>query len=197
MDQFHIVLKDYANWKMENIEILERLKLNDSMIYTRLEPVYKVLNEIYERAVEQEDISEDLRTIFQVGLNYIHTQFEVIRIYYEKLFQSDCSRFEEYSPLMGYLLFIADFRADLEEYEEEGLDFSELNEVETLIENMIAEKDDHFDYAADRLNKAVDEIVKQLEFEYVSITDIFVEIAENLNVELSTNQEPFEIGEEV
>ncbi len=197
MDQFHIVLKDYANWKMENVEILEKLKANDSMIYDRLEPVYKVLNAIYEEAVEQRDLTEDMRTIFQVGLNYLHTQFEVIRIYYEKLFQSDCHRFEHYSPLMGYLLFISDFRADLEEYDEDLIDFSDLNDVETLIENMIAEKDDNFQYAADRLNKAIDEIVNQLDFEYVSIIDIFVEIAENLNVELSTHKEPFIIGEEV
>ncbi len=197
MEQFHIVLKDYVNWKMENVEILERLKSNDSMIYDRLEPVYKVLNKIYDQAVDDKELSEDLRTIFQVGLNYLHTQFEVIRIYYEKLFDSDCVTFEEYSPLMGYLLFISDLRADLEEYEEDGLDFSDLNDVETLIENMIAEKDNSFTYAADRLNKAVSDIVNQLDYEYVSIVDIFVEIAENLDVELSTHKEPFIIGEEV
>jgi len=196
MDQFQVVLKDYANWKMENVETLEKLKANDSLIYDRLEPVYKVLNKIYDMAVEEQELSEDLQTIFQVGLNYIHSQFEVIKVYYEKLFGSDCSRFEKYTPLVGYLLFISDFRADLEDYEE-TLDFEDLNDVETLIENMVAEKDVNFQYAADRLNKAVQDIIYQLDFEYVSIIDIFVEIAENLDVDLSTHHSPYVVGKEV
>ncbi len=196
MDQFQIVLKDYANWKMENVETLEKLKANDSLIYDRLEPVYKVLNTIYDMAIEEKELSEDLQTIFQVGLNYIHSQFEVIKIYYEKLFDSDCSKFESYTPLVGYLLFISDFRADLDDYEDQ-IDFDDLNDVETLIENMIAEEDVNFQYAAERLNKAVDTIVEQLDFEYVSIIDIFVEIAENLNIDLSTHQAPYVVGKEV
>lgn len=187
MHQFELVLKDFVNWKLDNVEVLERFKQHGSLIYDRLEPVYVVLNRIYDMAVEDEEINEDFETIFQVGLNYLHTQFEVIRIYYEKLFDSSCERFEAYTPLVGYLLFISDFRADLEEFENE-IDFEELNEVETLIENMIAEKNDAFEYAADKLNKATLSIVEQLDFEYVSITDIFVEIAENLNVNLSTDE---------
>ncbi|MFW5894797.1 MAG: hypothetical protein ACOCU0_02580 [Bacillota bacterium] len=194
MTQFNLILQDYANWKMENVEILERFKHNDSIIYDRLEPVYAVLNHIYEMALEEE-LSEDFQTIFQVGLNYLHSQFEVIRIYYEKLFNSDCDVFEEFAPLVGYLLFISDFRADLEEYEE-LIDFEPLDEVETMIENMIAERDERFEYAAEQLNKTTKKIVDQLDFQYVSIIDIYVEIAENLGISLSTDA-PLIIGEDV
>lgn len=194
MNQFNLILQDYANWKMENVEILERFKHNDSILYDRLEPVYAVLNHVYEMALEEE-LSEDLQTIFQVGLNYLHSQFEVIRVYYEKLFDSDCNLFEEFAPLVGYLLFISDFRADLEEYEE-LIDFEPLDQVETMIENMIAERDDRFEYAAQQLNKTTNKIVEQLDFEYVSVIDIYFEIAENLGVPLSTD-EAFVIGEDV
>jgi len=186
MDQFDIVLKDFANWKMENIDVIERFRNHRSFIYDRLEPVYAVLNHIYEQAVEQHELDEEMETIFQVGLSYLHAQFEVIKIYYEKLFDSDCQAFEAYTPLVGYLLFIADLRADLEEFED-AIDYTELNEVETLLENMIAERRDDFEVAADRLNEAVKRIVKDLDFEYVSIIDIFVEIAENLDIPLSTD----------
>ncbi len=195
MDQFQIVLKDFANWKMENVEILESFKSNRIMLYDRLEPVYEVLNTIYEQAVEQQELSEDLRTIFQVGLNYLHTQFEVVRIYYEKLFDSDCKLFEDYTPLVTYLLFISDFRSDLDAYEAD-VDISDLNEVETQIENMIAERDNRFEYAADILNKAIRDIESQLDYEYISIIDIYVEIAENLGVKLSTNK-AFTIGKDI
>lgn len=195
MEQFDLVLKDFANWKMDNWEVLERFKENGSYIYERFEPVYAVLNHIYERAVELGELDEERETIFSVGLNYLHAQFEVIKIYYEKLFDSDCEAFEAFMPLVGYLLFIADFRADLEEVED-SLDFDPLNEAETLIENMIAERRNAFDYAGEKLNEAVRDIIEHLDFEYVSIIDIFVEIAENLNIELSTN-EPFIVGEDI
>lgn len=195
MEQFDLVLKDFANWKMDNWEVLERFKENGSYIYERFEPVYAVLNHIYERAVELGELDEERETIFSVGLNYLHAQFEVIKIYYEKLFDSDCEAFEAFMPLVGYLLFIADFRADLEEVEDD-LSFDALNEAETLIENMIAERRNAFDYAGEKLNEAVRDIIEHLDFEYVSIIDIFVEIAENLNIELSTN-EPFIVGEDI
>lgn len=195
MNQFDFVLKDFVNWKLDNIEVLERFKHHGSFIYDRLEPVYAVLNHIYETAVEDGQLDEELETIFQVGLNYLYTQFEVIKIYWEKLFASNCTAFETFTPLVGYLLFISDFRSDLEEIEEE-IDFSKLNDVETLIENMIAEQREEFNYAADRLNEAIHSIVDNLDFEYVSIIDIFVEIAENLNIQLSTD-ETFVIGKDI
>jgi hypothetical protein len=195
MNQFEFILKDFVNWKLDNIEVLERFKHNDSFIYDRLEPVYAVLNHIYELAIENGHIDEEMETIFQVGLNYLYTQFEVIKVYWEKLFHSNCQAFETFTPLVGYLLFIADFRSDLEEIEE-SIDFSELNDVETLIENMIAEQREEFDYAADKLNIAIHKIVENLEFEYVSIIDIFVEIAENLHIKLSTDEE-FVIGKDI
>jgi hypothetical protein len=194
MNQFNLILQDYANWKMDNVEIIERLRHNDSIIYDRLEPVYAVLNHIYDHALENE-LSEDLETIFQVGLNYLHSQFEVIKVYYEKMFASDCDLFEAYVPLVGYLLFISDFRADLEEYED-LIDFDSLDEVETIIENMIAEKDDRFEYAAAKLNETTKNIVDQLDFEYVGVIDIYVEIAENLGITLSVD-EPFVVGEDI
>ena len=195
MSQFELVLKDFVNWKLDNIEVLERFKSHGSFIYDRLEPVYAVLNYIYEQAVEYGELDEERETIFQVGLSYLHAQFEVIKIYYQKLFNSSCAAFERFTPLVGYLLFIADFRADLEEIEDQ-IDFRELNEVETLLENMIAEQRDDFEYAASRLNKAIDSIVKNLDFEYVSIIDIFVEIAENLSIDLSTS-ETLVLGEDI
>lgn len=195
MNQFDFILKDFVNWKLDNVEVLERFKHHGSLIYDRLEPVYVVLNFIYEKAVEEEELTEELETIFQVGLNYLHAQFEVIRIYFEKLFNSSCELFEDYTPLVGYLLFISDLRSDLEAFEND-IDFKDLNEVETLIENMIAERRDEFEYAANQLNKATYNIVKHLDFEYVSIIDIFVEIAENLGIPLSTD-EAFLIGKDI
>ena len=52
------------------------------MIYERLEPVYTVVEYIYDLACEQQDLDEDLETIFEIGFNYLHSQFSVIKIYF-------------------------------------------------------------------------------------------------------------------
>ena len=195
MEQFDLILKDYVNWKFDNIEVLERFKHHESLIYDRLEPVYLVLEHIYESVVEQREQREEFETIFQVGLNYLHSQFEIIRIYFEKLFDADCERFETYTPLVGYLLFINDIRADLETVDED-VDFTELNDVETLIENMIAEQGNEFEYAANRLNDATKKLVKNLDFQYVGIVDIFTEIADNLGIDMH-EEKPFVIGKDL
>ena len=195
MEQFDLILKDYVNWKFDNIDVLERFKHHESLIYDRLKPVYLVLEHIYDSIVEHGESRDEYETIFQVGLNYLHSQFEIIRIYFEKLFKADCVQFEIYTPLVGYLLFINDIRADLETVDEE-IDFSELNEVETLIENMIAEKGDEFEYAANRLNEATKKLVKNLDFQYVGIVDIFTEIADNLGID-THDDKPFIIGKDI
>ena len=187
MQAFELVLKDYANWKMDNAEVLETFKQHGSMIYDRLEPVYAVMDYVYQRAINHGTLNEDLETIFQVGLNYLHDQFEAVRIYFEKLFSGDCSIFEHYAVLVGYLMFIGDFRADLEGLEE-TLDFTALDDVENTIENMIATRENNYVYAGEILNEATQEIVDQLDFEYVSIIDIFVEIARNLGVAIHNDE---------
>ncbi len=187
MQAFELVLKDYANWKMDNAEVLETFKQHGSMIYDRLEPVYAVMDYVYQRAINHGTLNEDLETIFQVGLNYLHDQFEAIRIYFEKLFEGDCGIFENYAVLVGYLMFISDFRADLEGLED-SLDFTSLDDVENTIENMIATRENNYVYAGEILNEATQDIVEQLDFEYVSIIDIFVEIARNLGVAIHNDE---------
>ena len=131
----NLIYRDYASWKIKNHEMIETFQKNESVIYDRLDPVYTVLNHIYDLLVEEQKIDEDLDTIFIAGFNYLHSQLEIIKIYYEKLFQSKCDDFINYSEMVLYLLFIFDIRTDLENNEIDS-DIEELNELETSIENI-------------------------------------------------------------
>ncbi len=190
-----MVLKDYANWKMDHVAFIEQLKSDETVLYQRIEPVYAVLDKIYAKSVKEEDIDEDLETVFQIGFNYLHGQITLIRLYRDKLFGEDHERFVRFSPLIGYLLSIQDLRTDLEDYEEE-LDLSGLDDVESLIETMIAEGDTRFEYAGERLKEAVDEVTYELDSEYAGTIDIFIEIAQNLDIEL-TEGETFVVGRDL
>jgi len=175
--------------------MLELFKSNNNLIYDRFEPVYVVLEFIYDKAIKKEAIDEDLEVIFESGFNYLNNQFEVIKIYFETLFQKNCDDFIEYSELVLYLVYLLDFRSDLEQ---SGVDsnFEELNELETMIENMIMERNKDVYFVADKMNSTLNKIHELIDFEYVSIVDIFVEIAENLGIFLYEEDE-FVVGEEV
>ncbi|MBU1020235.1 MAG: hypothetical protein KJ847_03400 [Firmicutes bacterium] len=177
----NLIYKDYASWKIENHEVIETFKTNHSIIYERLEPVYVVLEHIFDLAVNQEEVDEDLETIFHVGFNYLHAQFDIIKIYFETLFQSKCDDFANYSNLILYLLFIFDIKSDLENNEIDS-NIPELNDLEVLIENMIMERSEKFDFINDKMNETLKVVYAKMNYEYVSIIDIFVEIAENLGL---------------
>lgn len=183
-----IIFRDYASWKLENQELLETFESNDNSIYERFEPVYVVLDHIYEMVCDGSELDEDLQIIFETGFAYLSNQLEVIKIYFETLFQKKCDDFIEFSDMILYLIYIADFRADLENNGFES-DIPELDELETTIENLIMERNKDYAYVSNLMNETLGKIFDVLDYEYVSIVDIFVEIAENLGIFLYEEQE--------
>ncbi len=184
MQQFDVILKDFVNWKLDNDDIIDRFRSIDSKVYRRLEPVIAVLNYTYQRAIHQGPLNEDLETIFQVGLNYLNDQFSVIKEYYMTLFNQSCEAFEEFGDLVNYLLFIHDFRSDIEKYKN-AIEMDDIDELETCIEDMIAQKDKDIEYAEKRFNQIVNHVVSVLDYEYTSIVDIYYEIARTMGIGLS------------
>ncbi len=193
MDNF--IYRDFAAWKIENHDVIEIFQKNESVIHDRIDPIYSVLNHIYDLLVEKKELDDELDIIFRAGFNYLHSQFETIKIYYEKLFQSDCDEFLAYSEMVLYLLYIYDVRSDMENNDIDS-DIMELNELENCIENMIIERRNDFDYIKDKMNETLKVVYSKMNYDYVSIVDIFVEIAENLGIFLYEDNELL-LGREV
>lgn len=191
----NLIYKDYAAWKLENTELLEQFQNNKNIIYDRLEPVYVVLEHIYDLVCDQVELDEDYATIFEVGFNYLNSQFEIIKIYFDSLFQKNCDDFEDYSEILLYLIYLLDIRNDLES---QGInsDIEELNDLETQIENMIMERRNDITYISDKMNQTLHDVFTALDFEFVSIIDVFVEIAENLGIFIYEDEE-LVIGNEI
>jgi hypothetical protein len=179
LDNF--ILKDYASWKIENHDMITLFQKNNNVIYQRLEPVFVVLDHIYTLACESKDLDEDLDTIFEIGFNYLNAQFNVIKIYFESLFSSNCEGFEEYSEMLLFLVYIFDIRTDIENHGFDS-DIDALNNVETYIEDMIMERREDYDYVRNMLNEAFKVVFNSIDYEYVSLIDIYLEIAENFGI---------------
>lgn len=191
----NLIYKDYAAWKLENQEMLEQFQSNNNMIYDRLEPIYAVLNHIYDLVVEGVELDDDYGLIFHTGFDYLSTQFEIIKIYYNTLFQDNCDDFLEYSELLLYLIYISDVRNDLDVNNIDS-DIQSMNDLEETIENMIMDRNNDKVYATNLFNTVFEEVFKTLNYEYVSIVDIFSEIAEALGIYLYEDAD-YVIGNEI
>jgi hypothetical protein len=97
--------------------------------------------------------------------------------------------------MVYYLVYLTDLREDLESHGYDP-DMEELEYVETSIENMIMERRKDFLHIKDLLNNKLKIIFDKIDYEYINIVDIYVEIAENLGIFLYEEDE-FVIGNEL
>lgn len=190
-----LIYRDYAAWKIENHGIFEQFKENNNSIYQRLEAVLLVLDHIYELACSDVELDEDYTTIFEVGFRYLSSQFDVIKVYFQSLFQSNCDDFFEYSDALLYLIYIFDIKNDIENHGAE-VDLTALDMIEEDIENLIMERSDDFLVVEAKLKKTLDDVFESLPYEYVSIIDIFEDIADRLGIRF-IDEDDFVIGSDM
>jgi ElaB/YqjD/DUF883 family membrane-anchored ribosome-binding protein len=192
LDSFY--LRDYASWKLEHHTFLEGIR-NCKEVYERIEPIYIVLNHLYGKATNNEEFDDDLETIFRFGFEHLNNHVAVLKIYYDTLFQGNIEEMRKYGEPLAYLMYIYELRIDLEQH---GFDsnLKELNDIENLIENSIMERRDEIHQLRVKLNEALKKVFSQIDYEYSSITDIYVEIAENLDIYLY-EEDDFLIGKDI
>ena len=97
--------------------------------------------------------------------------------------------------MLLFLIYIFDVRTDLENHGYNS-DIDELNNAETYIENMIMERREDHNYARNLLNEAFKVVFDDIDYEYISIIDIYVEIAENFGIYMFEDEELL-IGKEI
>lgn len=190
------LLKEYHGWLSDNKDFYEHLKGHESALYYRFQPVYDVLNYLYEEYKNKSDEkNEDIEKIFQVGLEYLHMQFFTCNIYYNKTFDKDFHRFLDYDQVISYSLFVEDLKYELVE-KSVDYDEDELNNLSEYLESIIENKKE----IPDNLNLYVDskihKIIKSDDYHFTGIIDIFVEIADALGLSFDEDMD-YIIGEEL
>ena len=179
-----ILVKDYLSWKKENSHLLHELEHHDASLSLRFKPILAVLDYL----VKQNNFDEDSLNIFQAGLNYIRDQFSLVVDYLDIAFKKDVHEMLHYERLINYILEIEALMCDLEDneikYDSDALE-ELIEKVEAIIENK--------DSIPDTLSIYVDEVVKNSiqdeDYDYISISTIFEEVAETLGIYLYETEE--------
>jgi len=190
------IVKEYKSWLIENQNFILKLRSNDSALYTRILPIYEVLNYFKDEFEEDNlEINGDIIKIFQVGFEYLHNQIFTCKLYLENNFNNNVDKLLEYDKVIGYLLYVEDLRY---EFKEKNIKVDEevLKELIEYLENIMIKKIN----IPDNLNLYVDALVHKLTkttIDFHNIIDIFVEIAETLDIDLYFSTEEFIIGKEI
>jgi len=183
------LVSEFNSWKKENEPFYEELKEHETLLFDRFYPVFEVMSHIQkEVAADRLKWTDDLKKIFDVGLAFLHDQFESCKIYLDTDFKGDLHHFLGFESIVNYILYIEDVRYELEEHK---LEYDDL-----LMEKLLDELEEIIDRKKPidaNLGLYVDQKVNQIigdnKLDFYGIIDIFTDVAETLGLYLFEDDE--------
>lgn len=178
-----LVYHEYANWKLEQNDLIKYLRESDSDLILRFKHIFDVTDYLYDQLIDNPEYSEEHDEIFQTGFYYLFDQMDKILELLKGAYQNDIKSLEKFSKEVNLLLSTIDFQNELlsvEDYDvnymNQLLDFEsdvmdKLEHQETIPHEMY-EKLDHMTY----------EMFNEMEVDFYPIQDIFLEIADELGI---------------
>ncbi len=168
------IFDDYLSFKEDNLELIEFLIQNNSNIISRFKHVLAVVDYLHDQQSSIVKIEEDEEVIFTTGYEYIFRRFNFIQLVLEKVFNKDYIEMESFSKTINLLLYIHDFKEDIEVVDEGNTSFNKFEDsILKLLESKSNVEDAHF-VMLDELSTKVFEDLKK---DYYGINEIFYDIA--------------------
>lgn len=175
---------DYASFKKSNEKLLEYLLSKNSLIIARFKYVLLVVDYLFEKAVkDSKKLSLDEEEMFEVGYQYLFDRFNTINLLREHTFNNNLDEMEKLAKSINLLFYIEDFIDEID-----SLDGEHKTEHEKFadLENSVIEFIEEKRQVPDELFALVDDISLNiftgLGHDYYSITDIYYDIAVELEL---------------
>lgn len=177
------IYHEYANWKIENHELLTYLVENNSDLIVRFKHVIEVIDHLYDKLIDDVSYSEEEDQIFETGFYYLFDQIDEILGLLKKSYQNNIKDLELRANDVNLLLSAIDFQNELlgvENFEQKDMDL--LVDFEQNILKLLENKEDVPKELYEKLDLMSLEIFNKLNMEYFPINDIFLEIADELGI---------------
>ncbi|NLN50940.1 MAG: hypothetical protein GX149_04910 [Acholeplasmataceae bacterium] len=181
----NVVYNDYASWIIENSNLFESLKQQNSIIYTRFKHVFDVVSHLYELLLENKLLDDEQNNIFEVGFYYLYEQFENVKLLLEHTYEGDIVAFNKQSATIELLLSTIEFENDFYNVTLQNPEEDKENafvELEQEIIEFLERKEDAPQELFEKLDKLSAELYEKHDLEYYPIKEIFLDIAEELNL---------------
>ena len=176
------IYTDYANWKLENYDLISNLVKNKSKAIARFTSVIAVVDYLYDKFVEEKKLDDDLEVIFSSGFDYIYDQFLMIETLLEKNFNNDLKELEKCSKTINLLLYINDFQNEALNYKETKNDLKKLDDLNDKVTEYLDKKENAPDEYFAILSDITSNMFDNLDIEFHTIDQIYYEIAVELGI---------------
>jgi hypothetical protein len=177
------VYHEYANWKLENHDLLKYLMDSNSDLIIRFKHVLDVTDYLYDKLIDDKNYTEEEDHIFETGFYYVLDQLDQINQLLKENYQNDIKDLEKRSKDVNLLLSAIDFQNELislESYEQKDMD--SLIQFEEELLKILQHKGEVPKTMYDQLDHMTYEMFQRLNVEYFPIDDIFLEIADELGI---------------
>lgn len=177
------VYHEYANWKIENHELLTYLVEGNSDLIIRFKHVIDVTDYLYDKLIDDDQYTEEEDQIFETGYYYLFDQVEEIVKILKKSYHNNIKNLERRAKDVNLLLSAIDFQNELlgvENFEQRDMD--RLVDFEQQVLKSIESKEEIPVTKFEELDQMTLEMFTKLNVEYYPINDIFLEIADELGI---------------
>lgn len=170
------IYNDYANWRIENDELLNNLFKEETIISTRFKHVFEATDFLYNRRIEDGNLKKEEENIFSFGFNYLFEQVGEIELLLEGYY-NDFDEMNIEGKTISLLLYIHDFQNELSE------DKAKTEELKKF-ENKVLDYVKRHEVVPDTIYALFDDLLMRLfpKNDYYGVADIFYDIAEELGI---------------
>ena len=174
---------EYANWKLENNELLNKLNTEAEDIFFRFKHIIDVTNYFYDKLIDDANYAEQDDVIFKSGFYYLADQLEELKVLLKDVFNNDLNEAKKYFREINLFFNTLDFQAELINNDIElGADLETLMTFDKKVYEYLERKQNAPDELFAELDKITNNIYQKLNSNYYSINNIFLEIADELNI---------------
>jgi hypothetical protein len=181
--QDETIYNQYANWKLENDELIKYLREQDSNLIIRFKHIFEVVDYLYDQLIDEPKYTEEQHEIFVTGFYYLFDQMEKIQEILKDSYQNNIKTLEKFSKEVNLLLSTIDFQNELLSIE--AYDVKHMNALLDF-EYDVMDKLKHQQSIPKDMYKKLDEMTykmfQEMDVDFYPIQDIFLEIADELGI---------------
>ena len=169
--------QDYMYFMKENSYLFNELKEHISMTYDMFFPVILVLDELIAKDFNISDLSKkEAEELFDEGYDYLYNSLDIVKSFLEGIFEDNVHELLAYDQNVYETIKLEELDSVIAEKDEDLSNTIDLlyQSIETR-RNLGIEETEYID-------KLVDKILK--EYDYLPIADRYIEIADELGLEL-------------
>lgn len=177
------VYHEYAGWQLEYNDILKKIKSEGNDIYYRIKHVADVIDYLYVQLTEDKDYSEEEDQIFKTGYFYFATQVHEINEIVKKYYNNDYKLANKRAKEINLLLNTIEFQDEALNLEVERTeDINKLLSFDEKILSYLNKNKEVPENLYEELNLLVANIFDEDDLNYLTVNNIFLEIADELNI---------------